>query len=184
MKDEIDLWENPSDDEINLWKNMVEKSNRKTIVIQEGQQKIIDSVNYFGRPVLGKIVVLPMSSLPKFTCDSSWACISITDTDVENPIPINEKNRIDILRIKFDDIEFERQTLKPITEAQGAEIWTFVDNIWDKVELLMVHCVAGISRSTAVSKAISDIYQPEYSDYYDQLYSPNKLVYEIMRSQK
>ena len=69
-----------NDNEMDLWGDMLERTNRKTIVIENAQQKIIDSDNYCGRPVLGKIVVLPQSALEEFTCPYPCSCISITGT--------------------------------------------------------------------------------------------------------
>ena len=150
--------------------------------MENAEQKIIDSDNYCGRPVLGKIVVLPQSALEEFTCPYPWSCISITGTGSLDRV-IDETNRVDIFRVQFDDIEFERPGthLQQITEQQGDDIWDFVEKVWDKSALLMIHCAAGISRSTAVAKAISDAYQPEQASYFDQLYSPNMLVYKVLR---
>ena len=78
-----------------LWDQLFEGFQRKTIVMDGANQKIIDSDNYCGRPVLGKIVALPMSSLPDFICDKKWAAISITDPGYRKPT-ISEENRVDL----------------------------------------------------------------------------------------
>jgi predicted protein tyrosine phosphatase len=178
VKNEIELW-----GQMEEWGNIIDASNRKTIVIKNAKKKIIDSDNYCGRPVLGKIVVLPMTSLSEFVCDKPWSCISITDVGSRDR-HMNNTNRVGIHRAQFDDIEFDRSELEKITKDQAKDIWEFVEEVWDKSELMMIHCVAGISRSTAVAKAISDVHQPTFSKYFDQLYSPNKLVYRVMKGAK
>ena len=83
----------------------------------------------------------------------------------------------------FDDIEWEKDNFQMLEEYQAKSIWAFVEKIWNDVEVLMIHCNAGISRSPAVAKAISAKYQPEFAEYFDQLYSPNKLVLEKLNKE-
>lgn len=181
-------------DDMELWSQMTEQSKRETIIIEEGQQKVMDSDNYSGRPVIGKIVVLPQSALEKFECDKTWACISILDSQPlsENVLKtfreavgdmpkISDVNREALLTVRFDDIEFERPGKKQIDAEQANEIVRFVDEFWNEVDLFMIHCTAGISRSTAVAKAISDKYQSEWSGIFDQLYQPNPIVHNVVR---
>lgn len=164
---------------IDLWDQLFEGSQRKTIVMDGANKKIIDSENICERPVLGKLIALPMRALSEFKYDKPWAAISITDPGFKQP-KISEENRVDLLRLEFDDVELPRDSFIVISNEQALQIWNFVDQLWDKIDLLMVHCHAGISRSTAVCKAISSKYQPEFTDYFEQLYSPNKLVYDIL----
>jgi len=154
--EEIDLWS----PEINLW----------------SLEKIL------GRPVLGKILVLPMSSAIQFKCDKEWACISIFGSEVSVPPKIDDGCK-NVLRLKFDDIEFKRpdSNLLEFSDFQAIEVLNFSKDMWNQIDLMMIHCAAGISRSTAVAKVISEIYQPEFSQYYSQFYSPNNLVYGILQ---
>lgn len=172
------------EDEMDLWGDLADLSARKTIVMKDGQKELLDSENFFGRPVLGKIIILPRSAVHQFVYPRPWACISITDAILGEekrwPIVGNDPNRVDILRMGFDDVEFVRDFQKPLTVEQAKQIWNFVAEIWGQVQLLMIHCHAGISRSPAIGKAISDVYQPDFSSYFDQLYSPNRLAYARM----
>ena len=172
-------------DDMDMWDELFEKSQRKTIVMNQAGEKImLDSENYCGRPVLGKIVILPMSATKEFHPSVAWAGISIRDPKIMHPgcgePQITEVNRLDLLPLRFDDVEFEKSDRKVFTIEQAKEIWEFVDRLWDKVELLMIHCHAGISRSAAVGKAVSEKYQKEFVPYFDQLYIPNRLVYAKM----
>lgn len=165
--------------EVERWNALLKGSERKTIVMDGANRKIIDSENICGRPVLGKLIALPMRVLHKFEYKKPWAAISITDPDFVYP-EISDENRVDLLRLQFDDIDIEKEYFSVISESQALEVCDFVEGIWDKVDLLMVHCHAGISRSTAICKAISERYQPDYAQYFDQLYSPNKLVHGMV----
>jgi predicted protein tyrosine phosphatase len=62
------------------------------------------------------------------------------------------------------------------------KLWDFVDRVWDKIDLLLIHCNAGISRSTAMGQVISKFFQPKFEKYYGMLYSPNKLIIKKMES--
>jgi hypothetical protein len=185
-------------DDMELWSQMLDQSRRKTVLVNEGQKQIMDSDNYGGRPVIGKIVVLSRSLAEEFQCDKPWACISIADYQMpsENVVKafeesgkiyagdmpkISNVNRKAILTLKFDDIEFDRPGKKQIDSNQAEQIFSFVQNIWDDIELLMIHCNAGISRSSAVAKVISEFYQPDVVGVFDQLYQPNPIVQKVVR---
>jgi len=133
---------------------------------------------YCGRPVIGKIVILPKDVLSQFRCQKKWACISITNPDIVDwDLHITDVNRIGFLRAGFDDIDHWNPGKQLITDEQGRAIADFAIEYWDQIDLMMIHCHAGMSRSTGIGKAISERYQPEFSHYFDQLYWPNPLVY-------
>ena len=162
------------------WKILLKGSEQKTTVMDGANQKILNCEHYCGRPVLGKVIALPISALHNFKYDKPWAAISITNPDDVLP-KISEDNRIDLLSLQFDDVEFIRGTMVPISSEQAKQVWEFVEQYWNNIDLLMVHCHAGFSRSTAISKAISEKYQPNFADYFEQLYMPNKLVLKIWK---
>jgi predicted protein tyrosine phosphatase len=132
-------------------------------------------------PLFGKLLVLPKSFAANFVCDKPWACISIGSEPGDWP-KINKCQQVDILQIAFADIN------KPIEDCpelilfspqHAQQIWDFVDKVWDQVDLLMVHCLAGVCRSPAVAAAISQIKYNDDSLYFD-IYHPNTLVYNTM----
>lgn len=168
--------------DVNMWRMLSEHAARKTIVMNDAGQEIIDSENFFGRPMLGKIVILPKSKAEEFKYDKPWACISICNT-YDGSALISVENRVDLLQLHFDDIEFERDgsELKKISSEQAKEILEFSNKVWEEIELMMIHCTAGISRSPAIGQVISEIHQPSFAKYFSQLYSPNNLVYKEMR---
>lgn len=112
----------------------------------------------------------------------NMAIISITGTHDEDAIL--HPNFKKILRLKFDDIDQEilddprnRRIYKGINDTQTKEIISFIDQLLeDSVKWhVLVHCHAGISRSAAVCKYISDrakLYFPEeYRIYNHHVYS-------------
>jgi protein-tyrosine phosphatase len=94
--------------------------------------------------------------------------------------PINQANLRGHLQLAFAD------TLSPddhraFKRQHAHRILNFVRGMWDKIELLMVHCEAGVSRSLAVAAAISQIYlRTDGVFFMPHLYQPNQLVYDVL----
>jgi len=94
-----------------------------------------------------------------FLSKFNFAVISITNTyskDVSIKISTNLKG---LLRLKFDDIEKDEikdnVNYKAISNKQAKYIVNFVNNIKNEIDLLIVQCEAGLSRSVGVAAAIS-----------------------------
>ncbi len=66
--------------------------------------------------------------------------------------------------------------IKLFTDQEAKRILNFVDKYGKEVDLLVVHCEAGISRSAGVAGALSLIYNGS-DEYYFKEYLPNMLVY-------
>ena len=90
-----------------------------------------------------------------FRSERPWAGISIT-SGREHPV-LSEANCVGLLRLVFDDIT-QPGTPRSFTPALATEILDFVARVWDKVEVLLIHCDVGLSRSPAVAAALSRIY--------------------------
>jgi predicted protein tyrosine phosphatase len=168
---------------IKIVKEIADKSYLKTYEIDEEMKKVgAGEKMYFGRPLLGKILVLPRRNVKEFRySEGPWACISIADSQDDFPF-IDDSDRVDLLQMKFDDIEWARETFVTFNEGHAKEIVEFASKVWEKVDLIVIHCNAGISRSTAVGKGISKFYQPEFTSSFDKLWSPNKLVYDLLHA--
>ncbi|MCK9458205.1 MAG: hypothetical protein M0R80_00875 [Proteobacteria bacterium] len=143
------------------------------------------------RPLIGKVLVLPRSSAAEFKYEEPWCCISIASTAGELPT-IDTNNRIALLQLTFEDLDaipgaawaaaFPQKAGNVFKEEHAEKILDFVCENWDKTNLLMAHCYAGMSRSAAVGKAIASIMQPRFEADYKFYPMCNKLVYEtIMR---
>lgn len=93
----------------------------------------------------------------------------------------NNKNILDICTLQFDDIEEQIDDLVLMTNEQAKKIKIFIDKYKDKVNNIVIHCAAGISRSAAVGCVIAR-YLNKTDDYLWQTgnFTPNKHVYRIM----
>jgi predicted protein tyrosine phosphatase len=137
-----------------------------------------DGESRFGQPINGKILVVGKAAASDFRSHSPWACISIGCEPGDWP-EINKCQLIDWLRIAFADIDKPNGDKILFDESRAVQIWDFVERIWDKVDLLLIHCLAGTCRSPAVAAAIAKV---KYGDdnLYFKLHTPNMLVYRIM----
>ena len=137
-----------------------------------------------GQPVNGKLLVLGRSAAIDFTFDKPWACISIGTEPGDWP-KLNQCQLVDLLQVSFFDLDRIPQTytgtaeIVLFNEDHARQIWEFVDSVWDRVDLLLVHCLAGVSRSPAVAAAIAKVKYSNDSLYF-HLYVPNYLVYRTM----
>lgn len=111
-----------------------------------------------------------------FRSDRPWAAISITSGH-EHPV-LNDVNRVGLLRLVFDDIT-QANTPRSFTPALAAEILDFVASVWDRAEVLLIHCDVGLSRSPAVAAALSRIYYGDDGPWFE-LDFPNRLVYDVL----
>ena len=111
-----------------------------------------------------------------FRSDRPWAAISITSA---GGFPaLDEANRVGLLRLNFDDIT-EPGTPRSFTPALAAEILDFVAGVWGQIEVLLIHCDVGLSRSPAVAAALSRIYYGDDGAWFE-LDFPNRLVYDLL----
>ena len=111
-----------------------------------------------------------------FRWDRPWAAISIT-SGPKFPA-LDDGNRVGLLRLNFDDIT-EPGTPRSFTPALAAEILDFVAGVWDQIEVLLIHCDGGLSRSPAVASALSRIYYGDDGSWVE-LDFPNRLVYDLL----
>lgn len=110
---------------------------------------------------------------------SPHAVISITDpTAPDCDLQGDAKNRVDVLRLKFHDVDAEGTNCLCMTQEQADRIAGFVAEMAGSrsVRLFVIHCEAGYSRSAgvaaAISRALNDVDAP-FFDYFQ----PNFLVY-------
>jgi len=78
-------------------------------------------------------------------------------TRVRRPQQIREENH---LILSVDDIEDELEGMVAPAETHVAELLTFVQG-WKREKPIVVHCFAGISRSTAAAYITACAIQPE-----------------------
>lgn len=128
-----------------------------------------------------KVIVLSQDEAVKMATSSSdkMAILSITNRLSKNVSFPSNDNIISIHNMKFDD-EYLPKGNGPRQEYfEGLK--EFVDDIYDKVDILIVHCAAGMSRSPAVAEAIAK-YLEDVDVIYKESEYPNEkniLVYRF-----
>lgn len=109
-----------------------------------------------------------------------YIVISINDTN-HNTVIYDNEHIIDKLKLWFDDIDIPIPKYQLMLQIDAQNIKDFIDTYKNKINNIIVHCTAGISRSGAVGCALS-----RYLNGCDNYllatgrYIPNKHVYKLM----
>lgn len=119
-----------------------------------------------------------------------YGIISVTEPSANfTHYPYLDPNLMGILSIKFSDITEEIRlkrgdntiVFKPMSKVQARAILSFVSSIEADIEILLINCDAGISRSAAIAAGILHTRGQDDSHIWnDPLYLPNKYVYELL----
>lgn len=131
---------------------------------------MIKNVKNISRSKFRQINFYPTSENPT---KDTHAFISIYGTEVdEQPAPkINHPLWMDGIQLMFDDVDFDYEPLKlkAISPKQADIIVNFVDRIHNLPNeiTIIVHCLAGVSRSAGVGKFINDIFSLNLPNYYE-----------------
>jgi predicted protein tyrosine phosphatase len=115
--------------------------------------------------------------------DVPYVILSITSrvSDVAR-LPVNELCQ-GVLRQSFPDADgpsmlyTEDELFSP---TQAAEVWAFVRQHRPSIARILVHCDAGISRSSAMAAAISKALTGDDKRFFGARYLPNRRVYRLM----
>ena len=116
-----------------------------------------------------------LSTYPR---DERIAVISISDCDKTSPhLDNNPKNGILFqCKLHFDDVESGISNC--ITDKDAERIVSFVNRNKDKTDFLIVHCEAGVSRSSGVAAAIMKfLYYDDMPIFNNPLFCPNMTCY-------
>ena len=127
-----------------------------------------------------EIVVLNRINAEEFDCPYDWACISIANAE-RDFAEIPDANRTALLRLAFADITRPMDDYLLFHDDQAHDILDFVTHHWEHNRTLMVHCDAGISRSSAVAAAIARLKWRDESQFLESPFEPNPLVYRTIR---
>jgi predicted protein tyrosine phosphatase len=116
-----------------------------------------------------------------------WAVISIKNPDM-SPLEFPTANCLGVLALDFDDADRQpdqspmaRESTKYtlFTAEMAEKVWDFVEGVWDKADVLLIHCNHGMSRSPAVAAAIAKTKHGDDQEWFRRK-SPNRLVYRLM----
>lgn len=87
-----------------------------------------------------------------------------------------------VLRLCFDDADDRTFWQNLMTQEQADAICAFVLRYAREIDLLIIHCTEGVSRSPAVGAGIlSGLRQDEGIIWNNPNYRPNPLVYRLVR---
>lgn len=103
-----------------------------------------------------EIIVVSKAMVKKmqYKITEPTAIVSISGVD-DNRVSFNNPNVI-VGRFIFEDIPYPIEGYTHFTEEDAKDIFQFVDRVKDKVNTIVVHCEAGISRSPTVAYYIAD----------------------------
>ena len=143
---------------------------------------------------LPSILVLNFDSVQEFVSYKRHVLISIRSRyDSEQPKLPDCIQRVAILYRWFSDVDdkgykilseqYKSETLdrhvKVIDEDDAERIASFVVQWAPSVELIVVHCDAGISRSPGIAAAVTKAFG-ESDDWYFKHFIPNRRVYRLV----
>ena len=108
-----------------------------------------------------------------------YIIISITDVNSENVVFKESSQLKGIVRLKFNDTDSEG--VPAITSKDAKQIIDFVEEWKNHVELIVVHCEAGISRSSGVCAALMLWLNGDDTPVFDNaFYKPNMRCYRTI----
>lgn len=122
--------------------------------------------------------------------DKKHVVISIESPHYDDDVKLPEnKNRLDILRLKFHDFtNTDREYIESLKKSALAKrivffsmedadkIVSFIKKYANDIEMIIIHCEAGISRSAGVAAALSKCINGDDEIFFKR-YLPNSLVY-------
>jgi predicted protein tyrosine phosphatase len=128
-----------------------------------------------------QVIALSRSEAQRFRSSDPYVVISLTDTDSEHPEIAPEPALKERLSLHFDDI-YPEHCIAPngdrlfcaMQEADAEYIAAFVRRWWGQVATIVVHCHAGLSRSTGVAAAIRRHHGQDERDLFEIPRSPNR----------
>lgn len=112
------------------------------------------------------------------TQDRPWAVISIRNPDMD-PLPFRCRNLNGVLHLAFDDVDKVSNGYTAFSTDMAKQIWDFVKGL--EVELLLVHCNLGASRSPAVAAALDKVLHGDDEKWF-RTKTPNRRVYRCLLS--
>lgn len=109
----------------------------------------------------------------------STAIISITDIYKEPNLFQHTDWLKFVFRFQFDDVEIKEKN--SITPEQANKIAEAVREVEGKVDRIIVHCEAGISRSSGVAAAIMKyLFNDDMAIFNNGKYTPNMTCYRMV----
>ena len=140
--------------------------------------------NKKGEIKMKQISVMNRSAAHKYSFkphEEKTAIISITDVNSHsvNFRNNNKNNIIAVLNVFFDDVLGNE--VNCMNENDAERIAEFAKNVVDKVDKIIVHCEAGVSRSAGVAAALMKYFNGDDMPIFENpQYCPNMYCYRMV----
>lgn len=130
-----------------------------------------------------QIIVMNRNDAIKFSykipqMHEKFAIISISEIEDKPPSFCTSENLLSVLTLQFDDVDRDESEYLCMRESDAEKIKQFISYFSEKIDVLIVHCLAGRSRSVGVASAISKWYFNDDSEFFSH-YNPNMHVYRL-----
>jgi predicted protein tyrosine phosphatase len=129
--------------------------------------------------MIAKVIFVGRTTAEQCGPYQDWAVISIGEPAASDGSPKIQDGWHEVLRLFFHDIDTEQHTAPNgpyvlMSEIDARDIVEFVDRVAPTIDVLMIHCRAGISRSAAVAKWVARRYSLAFNNRY-RLYNHHVL---------
>jgi predicted protein tyrosine phosphatase len=135
-----------------------------------------------GQGMAIKFKVLSRENVEKYDVKEKHIVISYRDLGNEKANLPENKNRLDVLWLCFDDLTGKEDGAeKPFNEEAAKQIWDFIRKHLNSIEYIVLNCEAGISRSPATAAAIAQVLNGNNEYFFkNPMFILNVFIYKLM----
>ncbi len=133
-----------------------------------------------------RILVLSRREVESFTAKIPYAVISINDPGEETAKLAESTYLGDVLQLSFHDLTMQlgKGGYKLFDAKMAKEVCRFTKKCLSDVQLLVIHCGAGKSRSAAIAATLNEWINGSPEPYVKgKSYIPNPLVISILEAE-
>ena len=135
-----------------------------------------------------RVIALSREGALRYYSSEPYVVISLSDSDAAPPNIHPHETLRGRLTLHFDDVypqhcfdESGTRLFCEMSEQDAQRVATFVRQWWGEVETIVVHCHAGLSRSTGVAAAIRTHHGQDERDLYESPRNPNRHCLALVR---
>ncbi len=123
-----------------------------------------------------KFLVLGRADVATRTLDLPYIVISVTECEAPEAHIAESPQRVDVLRLKFHDVDTPGAGRVLISAEDARSIVAFARQHLETAQVIVCQCEAGMSRSAGIAAALSKWLQDEDMAFFRH-YLPNRYVY-------
>lgn len=122
-------------------------------------------------------------TIEKYDAKEKHIVISIHDPNTTHAILSEtcKDTRLETLFLVASDTDGKYGV--PFTREMANKVWLLVDKYKDDIDLIVINCEAGISRSAGVGAALSKVLNNDDTDFF-RYFRPNMFIYRKVLSIK